>query len=146
MSITADELREIVCNIWLTQLEMDLVPFDAISDDAVVMTGSIQIGGDWAGAVHVQCGEALIRDAAAVMFRSAPAQVNRRDLRDALGELTNMTAGNIKAMLPGHNHISLPSVTDGTDYAIVVLEASVVARECFVFGSDTMIVTVHKKN
>ena len=145
MSISVEELGEIVCSIWSMQLGIELGPTGDTPETSVVLTGSIQISGDWKGAVHVQCVERLIRRAAGVMFGASPADMKRRDLHDALGELTNMTAGNIKAMLPGVNFISLPSVVDGTDYDIVLLDAEPIVKGSFYSEEDLMTVTVLKK-
>ncbi len=145
MSISSKELGEIVCSIWSMQLGLDLIATDDEPHSSVALTGSIQISGHWKGAVHVQCDEMLIRRAAAIMFGAPPEEMKLRDMRDALGELTNMTAGNIKAVLPGDNFISLPTVIDGTDYDIVLLDAEPVVHGSFDLEGDQMIVTVLKK-
>ena len=50
------------------------------------------------------------------------------DLRDALGELTNMAAGNLKTLLPGSDDISLPTVVEGSDYGLTRLDSTLVAQ------------------
>jgi CheY-specific phosphatase CheX len=52
-------------------------------------------------------------------------------MQDALGEITNMTGGNIKALLPGACHLSLPAVVEGTSYTIRVPSTRIVTRVPF---------------
>jgi hypothetical protein len=40
------------------------------------------------------------------------------DVRDGLGELTNVIAGNLKPLLPSGVSLSIPSVVEGRDYAL----------------------------
>jgi len=40
------------------------------------------------------------------------------DVRDALGELANMLAGNLKSVLPSGVVLSMPSVIEGSDYSL----------------------------
>jgi CheY-specific phosphatase CheX len=42
------------------------------------------------------------------------------DVRDALGELANMLAGNLKSVLPGGAVLSMPSVIEGSDYSLQI--------------------------
>jgi len=77
---------------------------------ARLLTGRVWISGAWQGAVTVDCPYALARRTAAVMLGGDPA--DEADVVDVLGEITNMTGGNIKALLPGPSELSLPVVTE----------------------------------
>lgn len=133
MSLSAHDLETILRTIWSTQLELAL---DRETRDRVegplpsdgTMTGVIQISGDFAGAVHLTCARVVVRSAAARMFRQAPDSLSLDDLRDALGELANMTAGNVKSLMPGVHDISLPTVVEGRDYDVTRLDSTVVAE------------------
>jgi chemotaxis protein CheX len=46
------------------------------------------------------------------MFDLEPEAVTLDETRDALGELTNMMGGNLKALLPGPSRLSLPTVVE----------------------------------
>jgi hypothetical protein len=39
------------------------------------------------------------------------------------GELTNITGGNLKALLPEPCYLSLPAVADGSDYGLWILDS-----------------------
>ena len=133
MSLTPGDLFEILDTIWSTQLGFELdddeqpanVPKDP---QEALMTGTVQISGGFAGAVHLICGRSVVRAAAARMFSVPEVQLTDEDLRDALGELTNMVGGNIKALLPGSEFISLPTVIEGTNYGVARLDSDVVAE------------------
>ena len=64
------------------------------------------------------------------MFQSA-SEPSFDEVRDALGELTNMLAGNLKALLPEPSAISLPAVALGSDYEFGVMGTKVVASVPF---------------
>ena len=52
---------------------------------------------------------------AGAMLGMAPEDVNG-DMPDAMGEVTNMIAGNLKSVLPPGVALSIPSVIEGRDY------------------------------
>ncbi len=68
----------------------------------------ISISGKWKGSVTVSTCETLGQRIAGQMFRKEDDAVTGEDVVDALTELTNIIAGNIKAILPGPSQLSLP--------------------------------------
>lgn len=54
--------------------------------------------------------------------------ITDEDRRDVLAEIANMTAGNIKPLLPGPSFLSLPAVTNGSDYSVIVSKSRCVAE------------------
>lgn len=69
---------------------------------------AITISGGWKGSITISSSDELSRRIAAAMFRKDDRSVDSRDITDALTELTNIIAGNIKAILPGPSQLSLP--------------------------------------
>lgn len=69
---------------------------------------AITISGGWKGSITISSSDELSRRIAAAMFRKDRDSVEPRDITDALTELTNIIAGNIKAILPGPSQLSLP--------------------------------------
>lgn len=106
------------------------------------MTGVVHIAGGFAGALHLSCARQLVVWAASKMFNRPGEDISADDLRDALGELTNMTAGNLKSRLPGTSTISLPTVVEGTDYEITCLDSNVVAVTRLELNELPMLVTL----
>ncbi len=159
MMVSNADLRSITNSIWSTQLGLNLEMVDidgSEGSDRLVggresslaeetsMTGSIQISGTWKGAVHLQCTYRLARRAAALMFGLEEGKLNHDDVLDALGELTNMTAGNLKSLLPGESYMSLPTVVDGTDYDVTLLDSELVMEVAFVLDDEPLGVRVFK--
>jgi chemotaxis protein CheX len=115
--ILARDLREVVETVWTITLGFDVLdPLGSLPPPPEhTWCGCVQVNGAWSGMVKVCMSEQLTRRAAAAMFGAAPEALCTDDLTDALGEITNMTGGNVKALLPGPSQLSLPSVVLGTD-------------------------------
>jgi hypothetical protein len=89
---------------------------DAIVDDPEPVIASIDINGDRRAEVTLRTTQGAVRRVAAVMFGLEPMEITEADVTDALAELTNMTAGAMKSLLPGVRELGLPRVGDvGTD-------------------------------
>jgi chemotaxis protein CheX len=132
MDFSSVTLSPMAAEIWASMLGMDLVPHDHASDDAPrTMTGCVQITGDWAGAVTVRCGTDLAREFAGAMFACEPEDLGEDEVRDALGELTNMTGGSVKSLVPGECHLGIPAVAEGLDYTLDIPRARQVCRMGF---------------
>ena len=139
----APDLAEITCEIWTAMLGLDLVEVpdgDLAGEEA--MTGSVQITGDWEGAVTVQLSQELASRAAASMFGMAPAEITDDEAADTVGELANMAGGNVKSLLPGRCQLSLPSVTAGRDYHISVRGSEVLKRAVLSCDGQLVVVTM----
>jgi chemotaxis protein CheX len=124
MKLGAPEIIELTTSIWKTVLDIDIEfeegPSKPSPPDSL-LTSCIQITGAWEGAVAMYCTTSLARQVAAVAFDKDIEAVAAEDMHDILGELVNITGGNIKSMLPGPCQLSLPSVIEGRDYQFGVL-------------------------
>lgn len=90
-----EDLADVVRAIW--SLTLNLTPVPGRERPAgPLLVSSVRFRG---GRLVLRCPAALARKAAAAMFRSD--QVTEADLRDALGELANMTAGNLGSGVRG---------------------------------------------
>lgn len=110
-------------SIWGEASGHYLEPVETISpqdEDALNLTGCIRINGGWNGAVILECTSKLATWASkSVLYLDLDGK-NSNEVADALGELVNMTGGNIKALLPGPSMLSLPVVANGTDVNLFV--------------------------
>jgi chemotaxis protein CheX len=141
MSFDAD-VEEVVKSIWSTLVD---APLDAggstgASEESSV-TGVVNIDGAWCGAVFVQCPLVLASLVTAAMFQGDE-DPTLDDVSDALGELTNMVAGNVKALLPEPSSLSLPTVAFGSNYQISVVGTRVIATVPFTSESHVLVVSV----
>lgn len=78
-------------------------------------TGSIEFSGAWEGVLNLDFSQSLARSVAAVLFGSDPQEAGEKEVRDAVGELTNLVAGAVKSLLPEPSYLALPIVTQGLD-------------------------------
>jgi chemotaxis protein CheX len=123
MSTTTVDLARIAEDIWAAMLGLELhVTHELAEPDPQVrlVTGAVQITGDWEGAVTVQGSESFARRAAAAMFMMDVDDVGDEELSDTVGELANMVGGNVKSELGGSAQLSLPAVTIGREYTLSV--------------------------
>lgn len=141
MNLQAD-IIEIAQSIWET---MFALPLEAGSGGTLgtdpAMTGAVQIDGAWEGAVMLQCPRVLADRLTSVLFQG-DGSPTPDDVRDAMGELTNMLAGNVKALLAEPSRISLPTVALGADYELSVVGTQAVATVSFTCEGSPLTVTV----
>ena len=111
LALTRDDVVRVTQEIWGSMLSLDLIPVgSAWREDEVGVVGCVQIVGAWEGAIRLDLSPALAIKAAAAFAGIQPAEVTPDAIRDAAGELANITAGSIKVLLPGPSHLSLPVV------------------------------------
>lgn len=148
--IHPEEIEQIVTSIWMSILDLPIVPASAGPEgtrpvESRTLTGCVQFTGDFEGATVVHTTAALARRLAAVMFMAEEDSLSLEEVQDALGEITNMIAGNIKPLLPGSSRISLPSVVEGEDYTMIVPGSRSVCRASFECGNQPLLVTVQQR-
>jgi chemotaxis protein CheX len=122
-SITEDVGR-LVESVWAAVLDLEVRPGEpgasatgALPGGEDLLTGRVPITGAWEGRVLLACAQALAREAAGRMFGVPPGEVTAEQVHDALGELTNVVGGNVKALLPGMSRLGLPTVAPGGEGA-----------------------------
>jgi hypothetical protein len=113
----ADGLRQIVTDIWTALVGL---PFTLAEPRALGLTGrplvsgSIEVDGQWRGHISITATAGLATGIATAMFDKRALEISEDDRRDAIGELTNVTGGNFKALLaPLESRLSLPQVASG---------------------------------
>ena len=151
MEFYHNALRETVRNIWTVTLGSSVE--DRTDVEAALrrlssgrtLTACVHISGTWSGSVLIYCSADLARQAAAVMFGRGPDQVATEDIEDALGELANMTGGNMKALLPQPCELSLPAVVEGLDYHFVVPGSTIISRVLLASEDEPFLVTLLEK-
>jgi chemotaxis protein CheX len=146
MAVTAQDIGQIVTDIWTSMLGFPVegrsAPIEANGDRN--LSASVQISGGWDGTVLVSCSEDLARRAAAAMFDAEEA--SDEEMRDALGEIANMTAGNVKSHIEAYCRLSLPMVAEGKELLISIPGSTVVAEAAFDCGEDAFSVEVYEKS
>jgi chemotaxis protein CheX len=135
MVVAETDMAVLVDEIWLTTLGLATHRIDpqqaVLAPDAETLDGIINITGSWQATVALQVPKALAARVAAAMFRLGDQKPTVEDMQDSIGELTNMLGGNIKALLAGDCHLSLPAVVEGRGYTVRVPTSHVVERFAF---------------
>jgi chemotaxis protein CheX len=142
-----EQIEVIVQAIWSTLVDVAIQPGGdgAGPSDASTVTGIINVDGAWHGAVLVRCPLALASLVTAAMFQGDE-DPTFEEVCDALGELTNIVAGNVKALLPQPSSISLPTVALGSQYKISVVGTRIVATVPFTCASHPLVVSVVQRS
>lgn len=110
----ASEIEQIVQMIFETMLDMEVHRTDN-SDifESHRLLGTIHITGENPVSVVLSVADGVVRDAAATMLQLPCESVSDEDERDVVAELANMIGGNLKSMIQGASHLSLPTVVEG---------------------------------
>jgi CheY-specific phosphatase CheX len=129
--VADDDIAMIVEGIYteLLGIEIQRVAEAALGGHRRTVSGCVQITGAWEGAVTVECPEELAHRTAVAMFGGEPE--SGAEIADALGEVTNMAGGNIKALLPGPSQLSLPAVVEGSNQHVSVPGSSLLTEVAF---------------
>jgi len=112
MQIHAEDVIKLTNDIWASMLGMELAPCERVDFAGAepVLAASVEVMGDWQGRIRLDCSSRLAREAAARFVEADPAEITSEQVRDALAELTNMTAGSVKALLPCASRLTIPGM------------------------------------
>ncbi len=119
MDLLEEQIIKITGNVWKTLVGLDLkVADEDVGTDKEQIAGFIQIMGAWDGTVILDCEKEMSRVLASLIFDVPIEKISDAEILDALGELVNIIAGNLKAHLPQPCHLSLPAAVGGWDYML----------------------------
>jgi chemotaxis protein CheX len=146
MQFLEEEIRQVAETVWESVLGVSLVRQTLIPPaPARALSGCVHFTGAWEGAVTIECSAEFARQAAATMFGVEPGAASVSDTRDAIGELANMTGGNVKALLPEPCRLSLPTVVDGADVTTRMTGGELVTSVAFECQGSPLVVRLLKK-
>jgi chemotaxis protein CheX len=147
MQFLEAEIRQVAETVWDSVLGVTLVPRLAIpATPPRAVSGCVQFSGAWEGAVTIEVSAELARQAAATMFGVDPGAASPSDTQDAIGELANMTGGNVKALLPEPCRLSLPTVVEGADITTRLHGGELLTTVAFDCQGSTLVVRLLKKS
>ncbi len=147
MQFIEKEICDYTESIWKSILSLDVKPIQngsSGSESNYALAGCVHITGAWNGTVTVLYPMSLAKQVASIMFDLHGEPVGNELLQDALGELTNMTGGNIKSLLPEPCFLSLPAVAM-TDSAMRVPGSELVSKVTFQCNGENFQVSLLKK-
>src|ERR1019366_6962437 len=115
LDVYRDDMARVVQSVFQTMMNLEVAPSDAPwtpSPDTI--TAAVLYVGEWRGATLVECAaQQACQFAVQFMGIEMPAAIDD-DVRDVMGELANMAAGNLKSLLPRGVDLSIPSVVEGS--------------------------------
>lgn len=150
IAIDAGELTRAVQQVFTSMLGLQLAssngdkPPDFPPDRKV--SAAVGISGEWNGAVVLECGTATACHLAGVMMGSSPPPAVDEVVKDVVGELTNMVAGNFKTCLPGHSTLTLPCIIEGSDYSMDIIQGQRVVTQSMLCEGKGIVLSVIKAN
>ncbi len=145
MTITHIDICQLTRAIWESTLGLEVWPtpgpgLSGQQDD--IITGKVQISGAWLGAVLLECSLDLAKKIACRMFGLNSEQPTPEEIRDALAEITSVTAGNFKASVCGNCQLSIPQVSRDTLVAPIAPDNIVISRQAFDCQDGQFVVTI----
>ena len=149
MMLAKDEIYPLIESIWVVLLGLPIQRIAAVEicdGHTQCWTGCVHITGEWEGAVTLNCPVSWAGEATSIMLNVTDKAIRKDDIRDALGELTNIIGGNIKALLPGSTQMSLPTVVNGLDYTVSIPNSTVIYQETFMCQGSALRLTVLEGN
>lgn len=147
MQFLEEEIVQVANTVWESVLGVQLDRrTDLPSPPERVVSGSVQFSGAWEGAITIETSSEFARRAAATMFGVDLEAASVADTQDAIGELANMTGGNVKSLLPGPCHLSLPTVVEGNDLSTRFPGGELVTSVAFDCHGSTLVVRLIKKS
>jgi len=131
-----EELVAVFSAIAETLFDTELSPLSepALPPGRGALTARIDYRGGFAGSLSATVEEPLARQLTSIMMKIAPARCTQDDLYDALGEVVNIAAGNLKGLLPGDCQVSLPHVQEAALSAHDELHSALSLASFALFG------------
>jgi chemotaxis protein CheX len=145
MTITQNDICQLTCAIWQSTLGLEVRPISGpslLEQRACIVMARVPISGAWQGAVLLQCSEKLAKKVARAMFGLDVEEPSSDEVRDALAEITHVTAGNLKSLVCGNCRLSTPQVTERALDSPIATEEGVVSRQAFDCQGELFVVAI----
>ena len=143
MSVNAEMVAQTVEAVFLAMMDLEVFPGGTPWAPAYdQLTSAVHLTGAWNGALIFECDRRQACQFAGRFLSMNPPEVVTDDVRDVLGELANMIGGNIKSAVASGLSLSMPSVTDGSDYGLRVCGSQVQDRLAFECADGSFWVTL----
>lgn len=133
MDIGDIQIYEVTESVWTSVLGLSVergAGEEQQREDETLLA-CVQISGAFEGAVLLESTSDLARRAAAILLGVEEQTASPEELRDTLGELTNIIGGNLKGLLPEPSRLSVPEVFQGKDSNLTVKGSRLVSAVGF---------------
>lgn len=111
------EIRQIVSETFQVMLGTEVcATSDATLPEREGITASVAFRGAWEGTLAFECGRLGAAQFAQRLLQCGQDDQSNEDISDAVGELANIIAGNLKPVLPAELTLGTPYVVHGDSY------------------------------
>jgi len=120
------------------------IPEGDVPSKVADVTGMVGLAGEMCGVLSVRCSKNAAMRIASQMLGVSPAEAASHQ-SDAVGEISNMVAGNFKAKIDGLQDkcmLSVPTVITGEDYQLHSLAAGDRIELLFIFEGEPLWATL----
>lgn len=138
-----EDVRALMAEACEAVLGLEVLPATGAAAPAgECLRGRVVVTGAWQGAVTLACTASFAQRAADHIFDDG-GPASPEDVRDAVGELTNIIGGGIKGLMPSPSRLSLPVVTAATGWRDAETQGPEPPREVwFACSGEHLVVTV----
>jgi flagellar motor switch protein FliN/FliY len=147
-AILSESIIDVFDTMFSVKLEVtDTIPSDSL--EKIRDVGSVSFAGDATGMVSIHVGDNFSRELAADMLGMEIEDLEGdEEIRDMLGELSNIVGGNLKSTFTDAGLVcalSTPSFTTGTDFKIESLNMEKYERFAYRYGDNIVFVEMGVK-
>ncbi len=145
----AQSVSDTITETFETMLEMSLDAVEQVAEDDLEkdrLVGSVFFGGEVVGVLSIHVSKTFAKIITSAMLGTETEDME--EIKDVLGELTNIVAGNLKTEMVNAGLpcvISTPSITRGTDFRIDPTTAAPVQQMGYKHGEHYILVSVAAK-
>ena len=108
------DLEQVVGSVFSTMMAVDIGPSPLpCPDNDGLLTSAVYLSGPWNGAICLHCFPDLACRLAGCFLGLPASQALDDDVRDVMGEIANMIAGNLKCTMSPGVQLSTPLVAGG---------------------------------
>lgn len=146
--INVSDISDFTHEIWSTMAGTELALSNndiTINKSGGYIVASVQIVGSMQHVVRLDLDANLVKQAASSLLGVSVSELSHEDIRDAAGELANMSGGCVKALLSQPSSLTLPSVVVGTDYEFAIPHGDQVLECSFESPSGNMKLSIMER-
>lgn len=134
-------IKDLISKSWkaVTHIPIQSIDSDTLTDSSELVIASVVFTGATQGSLTLATKESLAKKVASIMFDCTIETVSYDDIKDSIGELVNILAGNMKSKYFGDSDLSRPLVMEGDDSVLTMLGTDVVFQAVFSSEKDGQI-------
>jgi chemotaxis protein CheX len=126
------EINQTVGDLFRTMLNTDVTPTsDSVPPGQDMVTAMMAFAGAWKGNLVLACHRTQALRFAQRFLQCDDLDESSDDVSSSLAELSNIIAGNLKAVMPSGVNIGTPSVIEGQNYAVRICGGKVINHTVF---------------